>query len=113
VVRAFTANATAVATGAQFLQVISWNFLASGFVFTTSAVFQGLGNTLPAVMSSASRLVTFALPALWLSRQPGFQLIHLWYVSVVSVALQACLSLILVRSEFRRRVPLIPEPVNA
>jgi len=48
-----------LAIGTQFLQVISWNFVASGIVFTCSAVFQGLGNTVPAVLSSASRLVSF------------------------------------------------------
>ena len=104
-IRAFTHDATAQAVGSQFLQVISWNFLASGLVFTSSAVFQGLGNTMPAVWSSASRIVTFVLPALWLAAQPQFQLIELWYASVASVGLQALFSLWLVRNEFRRRIP--------
>ncbi len=43
VVRGFTKDPMALAVGTQYLQVISWNFLASGFVFTCSAVFQGLG----------------------------------------------------------------------
>src|SRR6202163_3771568 len=46
-VHAFTAQPAAVAVGTQFLQVISWNFAASGLVFTCSAVFQGLANTVP------------------------------------------------------------------
>jgi Na+-driven multidrug efflux pump len=104
-IRAFTHDPTAQAVGSQFLQVISWNFLASGLVFTSSAVFQGLGNTMPAVWSSASRIVTFVLPALWLAAQPQFQLVQLWYASVASVALQALFSLWLVRNEFRRRIP--------
>ncbi|MGB6353879.1 MAG: MATE family efflux transporter [Steroidobacteraceae bacterium] len=103
-IRAFTADPTALAVGTQFLRVISWNFLASGLVFTCSAVFQGMGHTLPAVMSSASRLVSFVAPALWLAATPQFQLIELWYVSIASITLQACVSLWLVRSEFRRRL---------
>jgi Na+-driven multidrug efflux pump len=103
-IRAFTANPAALAVGSQFLLVISWNFLASGIVFTCSAVFQGLGHTMPAVLSSASRLVSFVVPALWLAASPQFQLIQLWYVSVVSVTLQALLSLWLVRGEFHRRL---------
>ncbi|MGB6306479.1 MAG: MATE family efflux transporter [Steroidobacteraceae bacterium] len=103
-IRAFTADPTALAVGTQFLHVISWNFLASGLVFTCSAVFQGMGHTLPAVMSSASRLVSFVAPALWLAATPQFQLIELWYVSIASITLQACVSLWLVRSEFRRRL---------
>jgi putative MATE family efflux protein len=112
-IRAFTHDATAQAVGSQFLQVISWNFLASGVVFTSSAVFQGLGNTMPAVWSSASRIVTFVLPALMLSAQPHFQLIQLWYASVASVGLQAMFSLWLVRNEFRQRVPAVPQPADA
>jgi putative MATE family efflux protein len=103
-VHAFTAQPAAVAVGTQFLQVISWNFAASGLVFTCSAVFQGLANTIPAVLSSASRLVSFVVPALWLASQPNFQLIQLWYASIASVTLQACISLWLVRGEFRQRL---------
>jgi Na+-driven multidrug efflux pump len=66
-------------------------------------VFQGLGHTVPAVLSSASRLVSFVVPALWLAASPQFALIQLWYVSIASVTLQALLSLWLVRGEFRRR----------
>jgi putative MATE family efflux protein len=111
VIGAFTKDATALAVGTQYLQVISWNFLASGFVFTCSAVFQGLGNTVPAVISSASRLASFVLPVLWLSRQLHFELIQVWYVSVASVALQAVLSLWLVRREFRQRLAPVAESV--
>jgi Na+-driven multidrug efflux pump len=112
-IQAFTKDPAALAVGTQFLTVISWNFLASGFVFTCSAVFQGLGNTLPSVLSSASRLLSFVVPTLWLASFPQFQLTQLWYMSVASVTLQACLSLWLVRVEFRRRVPIIAETVPA
>jgi putative MATE family efflux protein len=104
-IHAFTAEPTALSVGTQFLHIISWNFVASGFVFTCSAAFQGLGHTLPSVWSSGSRLVTFVLPALWIAAQPSFQLVQLWYVSVASVTLQALLSLWLVRREFRLRMP--------
>jgi len=112
-IHAFTSDKTALAVGGEFLQVISWNFLASGLVFTCSAVFQGLGHTLPAVLSSASRLISFVVPALWLTSLPHFQLIQLWYVSVASITLQAALSLWLVRGEFRRRLPAPAASVTA
>ena len=105
VVGAFTKDATAVAVGAGYLRVVSWNFLATGFVFTCSAAFQGLGNTVPSVLSSASRVVTFVVPSLWLASTPHFQLVQLWYVSIASVTLQAIFSLWLVRREFRLRLP--------
>jgi putative MATE family efflux protein len=112
-IRGFTRDPGAIAVGTQYLKIASWNFLASGVVFTTSAVFQGLGNTLPAVYSSASRLITFVAPSLWLAAQPHFELVQLWYVSVASVTLQALTSLWLVRNEFRQRVPAIPAPASA
>ena len=113
VIGAFTKDPTAIGVGSQYLQVISWNFLASGFVFTCSAVFQGLGNPVPALVSSASRLLSFVLPVLWLSAQPNFAMIQVWYLSVASVALQAVLSLWLVRREFRVRLASAPQPLTA
>jgi putative MATE family efflux protein len=113
VIRGFTKDPTAIAVGSQYLQVISWNFLASGFVFTCSAVFQGLGNTVPAVISSASRVISFVLPVLWLSTQPHFQMIQVWYLSVASTAMQAAFSLWLVRREFRLRLGLVPQSIAA
>ena len=60
-------------------------------------MFQALGNTVPSLVSSGSRLVTFVLPALWLARRPGVELHDFWYLSVASVALQALTSLLLLR----------------
>ena len=105
---AFTRDRQVVAVGAQFLRYISWNFVASGLIFTCSGMFQALGNTWPSLLSTGTRLVTFALPALWLSRQPGFRLEQVWYLSMATVALQAITSLLLLRAQLRRRVPLVP-----
>ncbi|MEA3133915.1 MAG: hypothetical protein QOG17_1761 [Gammaproteobacteria bacterium] len=114
-IQAFTTEPTAMAVGAQFLRVVSWNFVASGFVFTCSALFQGLGNTIPSLLSSMIRIVGFLIPAFWLAARPEFQLVQLWYVSVASQALQALVSLWLVRGQFRRilRVRSAAEPVHA
>jgi Na+-driven multidrug efflux pump len=46
-VRAFTSEPGAVAVATQFLNLISLNFIASGLVFTCSAVFQGLRRRIP------------------------------------------------------------------
>ena len=108
--RAFTSEPGAVAVATQFLKLISLNFIASGLVFTCSAVFQGLGNTVPAVLSAATRLGSFIIPAMWLAHQPHFRLVELWYVSIASMTVQAVVSLLLVRSQLRRRMP---EPAAA
>ncbi|HEY4366335.1 MAG TPA: MATE family efflux transporter [Steroidobacteraceae bacterium] len=87
-----------------FLSITSWNFVAQGLIFTCSSMFQGLGNTRPAMFSTATRLVSFAVPAIYMSSQPGFQIHHLWYLSVATVTLQAVTSLLLLRGQFRRRL---------
>ena len=103
-IRPFSSEQRVVAVGAQFLTIISWNFVASGIIFTCSSTFQGLGNTWPSLASSASRLITFVGPAVWLSRQPWFEIRHLWYLSVATISTQALTSLVLVRREFQRRL---------
>jgi len=103
-IRGFTKDPNVIAVGAQYLHIISWNFVASGLIFTCSGMFQALGNTVPAVISTATRLITFVLPAIWLSRQPNFRLEHVWYLSVATMTVQAITSLLLVRMQFRKRL---------
>jgi Na+-driven multidrug efflux pump len=107
-IECFTRQADAVAVGATYLRVISWNFLATGLIFTCSGLFQALGNTWPSLLSSGSRLLTFVLPAVWLSQLPQFTLMQVWYLSVATVTLQAVTSLALLRREFRRRLAAPP-----
>jgi putative MATE family efflux protein len=105
-VRLFSRDEAVVAFGSEYLQIVSWNFIASGLVLVTSSMFQGMGNTLPALASSALRLLLFALPAYTLSHRPGFEMRHAWYLSVASVAVQVCLNLWLLRLEFDRKLAL-------
>jgi putative MATE family efflux protein len=100
----FTTDPGVVAVGAPYLRIISWNFVANGLIFTCSGMFQAVGNTWPSLLSSASRLVTFLLPAVLLSRLPHFTLTQVWYLSVATVALQAITSLALLLREFRRKL---------
>ena len=103
-IAAFNDDPGVILFGAEYLRIISWIFLASGVIFVSSSMFQGLGNTLPPLASSAMRLVTFAVPAVWLSRQPGFEMRHVWYLSVASVFVHLALNLVLLRREFRRKL---------
>ena len=103
-IQGFSRQPEVVAVGAEYLRIISWNFVATGLIFTCSGLFQALGNTWPSLLSSASRLLTFALPAFWLSTRPDFTLTQVWHLSVVTVALQALTSLWLLRREFRRKL---------
>ena len=102
-VQGFTDEAAVLAVATEFLRTISWNFVASGLIFTCSGMFQALGNTVPSLVSSVSRLVTFAVPALLLAQRPGFRLRHVWVLSVVTMTLQAVFTLWLLRGELRQR----------
>jgi Na+-driven multidrug efflux pump len=89
---------------------VSWNFVASGIVFVGSSMFQAMGNTIPSLATSALRVVIVAVPAFLLSRRPDFQLVWIWYLTVVSVTLQMVLSLWLLNREFSRRLRFDTRP---
>jgi len=107
-IRFFNADPAVVAFGSEYLRIIAWNSVASGIVFVSSSVFQGMGNTLPPLASSTVRLVVFALPAYALSRQPGFQMAHVWYLSILSVTLQFIANMWLLQREFARKLTFAP-----
>ncbi|MBB4377505.1 putative efflux protein, MATE family [Bradyrhizobium sp. Rc3b] len=92
-----------------FLRIISLNMVAQGLIFTCSSMFQALGNTRPVLLSSATRVFTYSLPAIWLSTRPGFRMEYVWYLSVAATMLQAGLSLWLLRREFRKRLTPAPK----
>ncbi|MEK9502795.1 MATE family efflux transporter [Gaopeijia maritima] len=102
---AFTEDPEVIRMGSEFIAIVSLNFIASGIVFTCSGMFQALGNTVPSLAASASRLLTFGVPAAWLTTVPWFELHHLWYTSVLSVTLQAGVAWWLLSGEMRRRLP--------
>ncbi len=104
----FTTDAAVVAVGAPYLRIISWNFVANGLIFTCSGMFQAVGNTWPSLASSASRLITFLVPAVVMSRMPHFSLSQVWYLSVATVTLQAITSFTLLQRELRRKLGAAP-----
>src|SRR5256714_882652 len=103
-VRLFSRDQDVVAYGRDYLTIVAFNFIAAGVVFTTSSIFQGLGNTVPPLLSSASRLLLFALPALLIAHRRGFDIKVIWYLSVASQVLQAGFNLLLLRHELRRKL---------
>jgi Na+-driven multidrug efflux pump len=103
-IRVFSKDAAVIQFGSDYLRIVAFNFVAAGIVFTSSSMFQGLGNTIPPLLSSASRLILFALPALLLSQRPGFDIRLVWYLSVGSQLLQACINLLLLRRELHRKL---------
>jgi putative MATE family efflux protein len=102
--RGFTEDQATVADGTLFLKLVSLNLVAQGLIFVCSSAFQGLGNTRPQLISSTLRLITYVVPTLWLSAQPGFRAEQIWYLSIATTSMQAMLSLWLLRREIRKRL---------
>ncbi len=109
----FSADAGVIAVGDEYLRIISWNFVASGLIFVSSSMFQAMGNTIPSLLASVSRLAIIAGPVLLLARLPGFELRWIWYLSVVAVLCQLAMILLLLRREFRLRLDSMPAVVVA
>ena len=108
----FTADPRAAGVAITILHVVSWNFFGAGIVFACSGMFQAMGNTLPALLSSLTRLLTFVLPALWISQRPGFALLDVWHLSVASVFVQAIVSVVLVRRQMGLRLAPMRQPAS-
>jgi Na+-driven multidrug efflux pump len=111
----FSSDPGVIAVGAEYLRVIAWSTLASGIVFVNGSMFQAMGNTIPPLIASLTRIVVVAIPVILLSRVPGFELRWVWYLSVAAAILQLSMNLLLLRREFRIRLafPVAPAPLRA
>ncbi len=100
-VQGFTSEPEVVAVGSDFLRIISWNFVMQGIVFSCSGMFQGLGNTRPALLSTICRLGIFIPMAYVMTLREDFMVYHIWYASVASVFSQGIISYLLVQRELK------------
>jgi putative MATE family efflux protein len=100
----FSDDPAVIAVGDEYLRISSWNFVASGLIFVTASMFQAMGNTIPSLITSFTRIVVVGIPAFLLSRLPGFEMRWIWYLSVLAVTLQMCLNLLVLQREFRVRL---------
>jgi putative MATE family efflux protein len=100
----FSEDPQVIAVGEEYLRITSWNFVASGLIFVASSMFQALGNTLPALLASFSRLALVAVPTLLLARLPGFELRWIWFLSVAAILIQLGIILLLLRRELRLKL---------
>jgi Na+-driven multidrug efflux pump len=100
----FTNDPAVVEVGVEYLRILSISYIASGLIFVNSSMFQAMGNTMPSLIASATRIILVAVPAIMLSHRPGFELVWVWWLSAASIAVQLVLSLVLLRREFNRKL---------
>ena len=109
-IRIFSSDPSAIDVAVEYLQIVAWNFIPSGIVFVSSSMFQAMGNTLPSFLASFTRILLVSVPALLLASVPGFSLTWVWYLSVMSTAVQMLMVLLFLRREFRSRLSGEPWP---
>jgi len=105
-VKPFSSDPAVIDVATDFLRIASWNFVAVGLTFCCSGMFQALGDTRPALISSGSRLVTYVVPAIWLAGQPWASLRDFWHLSVASITVQALFSYLLLRHQLHHKLKL-------
>jgi putative MATE family efflux protein len=107
----FSSDPQVILVGEEYLRIVSWNFVASGLTFVSSSMFQAIGNTIPSLLTSFVRIFLVTVPVILMSRMAGFELRWIWYLTVVAIALQAVMNLLLLRRELRIRLGPAGAPV--
>lgn len=111
-VRPFSADPHVIGFGADYLRIVSFGFVASGVIFVTSSMFQAMGNTMPSLFASGTRMVLLALPIAVLVRQPTFRLEWIWFLSIATTHVQLALVLWMLRREYARRLDFGSAPAG-
>lgn len=100
----FSDDPQVLATGAEYLRIVSWSFVGSGVIFVTASLFQAIGNSLPPLIASGARTTLTIGGVLFMARLQGFALRWVWWLSVAAIVVQVGLNLWFLRREFRGRL---------
>jgi putative MATE family efflux protein len=109
----FSSDAAVIDAGEDFLAVTSWNLLFSAGIFACLGLFTGLGNTLPSLAGTASRIGLFVPAAFVLSQFRGFRPHGLWILYTTATAVQLVVALILARRQLEVRCKVQPSSLRA
>ena len=106
----FSSDPAVIAVGDEYLRIVAFTFVFSGLIFVCSSMFQALGNTMPSLIASVTRIVVIAVPAIALSQTAGFRLVWIWYLSAGAILLQFGIVMLYLRREFRLRLDAMEAP---
>ena len=109
--RLFSSDPDVLRIGVDYLRIVTLNFVPSGITFVSASMFQAMGNTIPSLVTSFIRIAIGVVPAVILSRRPDFALTWIWWLTVLSTALQMTMNLVLLQREFRIKLVHAPEPI--
>jgi putative MATE family efflux protein len=111
-IRFFSSDPEVIAVGAEYLRIATWGAAASGVIYVNGSMFQAMGNTIPPLVASFTRIIVVAIPAVLMARMAGFELRWLWWLSVAATIMQLGMNLVLLRREFRARLRFEAAPAN-
>jgi Na+-driven multidrug efflux pump len=112
-IRVFSSDPSVIAVGAEYLRIATLSAAASGVIYVNGSMFQAMGNTIPPLVASFTRIIVVAVPAVLMARMAGFALSWLWWLSVSATLLQLAMNLFLLRREFRARLRFDRVPAAA
>jgi Na+-driven multidrug efflux pump len=101
-VAVFSSDPSTIAIGVEYLRYCSWVLVFGTVTSISNGVLQGVGNTLPGLLCSASRVLSFILPATWLSSRPGFNTREVWLATMLASLINAVLIALFLRRWFQR-----------
>lgn len=93
----FTDEACVIAIGSLFLTWVGWNFIPSSVVMGCNGVYQGLGNTWPALFCSFVRIAIVIIGIWIIYPLEFFSSEHIWQLSIAATCIQAGLSYLLLQ----------------
>jgi putative MATE family efflux protein len=105
---AFSSEPAVLAGGVEYLRVLSFNLIAIAVAFACFGVLSGLGNTVPTLISSATRVVLIVVPVWLLSLRADFRPLWIWLLSAAGTVVQMLLNLWFLRIELRRKLGPAP-----
>jgi putative MATE family efflux protein len=110
----FTTDPAVIAGATEFIRVLSFNLMAVAVAFSCFGVLSGLGNTLPTLISSASRIGLIVVVVLALHGVEGFRPLWIWLASLGGTVVQMSLNLFFLRRELHKKLgPLMAADVPA
>ncbi len=113
-IRLFSAEPAVVVGGTEFLRMIACNLFAVAVAFSCFGVLSGLGNTLPTLLSSATRIALIMVPTWVLSHNAGFRPLWIWTLSVAATVVQMSMNLYFLRRELHKKLgPAVAAPMPA
>ena len=84
----FTTDPDTTAYAVVFLTMLSWTLVAGAVLNNCLGVFEGLGNTIPPLVTDFIRLAVFGLVLAALARAPWFEFRHACYAMLVAYLVQ-------------------------